>query len=236
MANSIKMTSNQKPHLAQRINAPELKAVVSGTILIVVAVIRAFSPNRVLLDWPVLVALCAGIALLFLPQIIYALPFIKKVRWGDKEIEIQARVEVLSEGVEKLKQEPPSKLSNQGEGELELRERLLEDKIESKILELSKYDKESALLRLAIEIEKELLILCRAMDVEPERRTWRALVTELLKKDVLSKPMADAILEFRDVRNSVIHSGFGGPILEDSLTRTIENGLALLRSIRLTPR
>jgi hypothetical protein len=107
---------------------------------------------------------------------------------------------------------------------------------ESMISDLAAKDKGAALVRLAIEIEKEMVLLNQSLGLELRRPTWRALIEGLTLKKILEPQLAKALIEFRDVRNKVIHSGLGGPIQDSLLNSTLDNGLQLLRMLKATAR
>jgi hypothetical protein len=107
--------------------------------------------------------------------------------------------------------------------------------VESTILDLAAKDKPSALLRLAVEIEKEMVSLVRAHRIELRRSaTWLELVNGLTQSKVLDPQLAKALIEFGDIRNQVIHSVIGGPVQESQLSRALDNGLQLLRLLKAT--
>jgi uncharacterized protein YutE (UPF0331/DUF86 family) len=58
------------------------------------------------------------------------------------------------------------------------------------------------LIRLSIEIEKELAQLCREIGKAPSA-TWRRSVDELVQANIIESPLAKTLTEFRDVRNQV---------------------------------
>src|SRR3982750_2352761 len=82
------------------------KAFACGLMLLTAAVTHARWPTYFLLDCPPAPLLGGGVLILFFPWIIRALPFVKKVRWGDKEIELQNQVEKLTADVQKIEEGP----------------------------------------------------------------------------------------------------------------------------------
>lgn len=106
---------------------------------------------------------------------------------------------------------------------------------EEGILDLASRDKESAVVRLAIEIEKELASVYYPMGAGAGPAvTMRELVEALVSRHILSRPTADAIIDFRDVRNKVIHPAKAGKVPDSVLASTIDSGIRLLRLLRAT--
>lgn len=104
---------------------------------------------------------------------------------------------------------------------------------ENAILALAAQDKESAVVRLTIEIEKELAAVFHAsgLGTEPPK-TIRELVNKLVEKKVLSPSTGTAILEFRDVRNQVIHPRQAGTVPASALASAIDSGIRILHILR----
>jgi len=205
------------------------KSVVAGLSLAGLGLAHAIRPGWLLLDWPTVVLLISGAVLCFSAHVVELLPYIKRVRLGEAEVELQDRVKDLSADVERLEDETHTAQAPRNRVNLK---QITDTTVESTILDLATKDKRAALLRLAIDIENELAQLCGDTGTDPGRVTWRSLVDALAKKGVLEPRFASALIEFRDVRNRVIHSGLRGPIRDDLLTRSIDNGLQLLRLLK----
>jgi uncharacterized protein YutE (UPF0331/DUF86 family) len=101
--------------------------------------------------------------------------------------------------------------------------------VESTILDIASKDKAAALIRLGIEVEKRIALLCKEANVMPAHRTWRDSINALTQAKILEPKLGNALIEFRDVRNQVIHSGLRAPVQQSMLTRAIDDGLNLLR-------
>jgi hypothetical protein len=67
-------------------------------------------------------------------------------------------------------------------------------------------------MRLSIEIEKELALLCNKIGSKGSPASWRRAVDALLQANVIEAPLAKALIEFRDVRNQVFIRGCAGQL------------------------
>jgi hypothetical protein len=106
--------------------------------------------------------------------------------------------------------------------------------IEEKILELAARDKESAIVRLAIEIERELFSRLAGVDVGKRTTTTiSGAVSQLVENNLLPPNVGKAIIDFRDIRNKVIHPTREGAVSEMVLTSAIDSGLRILRVLRI---
>jgi hypothetical protein len=85
---------------------------------------------------------------------------------------------------------------------------------------------------LSIEIEKELARLSNKIGFKDSVFSWRKAVDSLLKAQVIEEPLGDALLEFRDVRNQVIHSALRRPVKQQILLSAIDDGLIILRHLK----
>ncbi len=205
------------------------KAPLGGTLLIGFALAHSVWPQRVSLDWPSTSLLLTGVLLLFSRKVMALLPYIKKLKLGEVEIEIQEKLRDLAATVNQLEESPlkrPHASASVG--------RLTDTSVEATILDLATKDKSAALVRLAIEIEKEMALRCKELGIELPRPTWRESVDALSREKVLAPQMARALIEFRDIRNQVIHSGLRGAVQGHLIDRALDNGLQLLRLLKAT--
>lgn len=195
-----------------------------------VAVAHIFSPSHVQIDWPTITLVIIALTLVFFwSEIAAILPNIKRLKLGEAEIEMRDETAKLHEEVERVeraavpKQRVPARAQEAAPPG---------GRSETDILELAARDKETALIQLAIEIEKELARLSRETD-EPDRsRTIRETLDRLVNDDILTRDLANTILTFRDVRNKVVHPIGQIPVSESILTSAIDSGVRILRVLR----
>lgn len=204
------------------------KTTLAGLLLASLGLVHAIWPDRLSLDWPAVTMLISGVLLCFSGRLVALLPYVKRLKLGEAEIELQEKLSDLRENVEKLEERAQTDKRSLGVHVAPVPD----PAIESAILDLATKDKAAALLRLGMEIEKELVRLCRDACITPPR-SWRESVLALTKAKILDPFLARAIIDFRDVRNQVIHSGLRGPVQQTMLTRTIDDGLKLLRHLEL---
>jgi hypothetical protein len=190
-------------------------------------------PNRASVDWPTIALLAILIALIGAPELSKFLPLIKRLKLGEAEIEMQESVQRLHQEVEKAEGSSGKELFLRIINYAYLPSGKGSATSEDSILELASRDKESAVVRLMIELEKELATLYQknGLGSEPPK-TIRELVDQLASRKVLSDSTAAAIIEFRNVRNKIIHPKHSGIIPESVLTSAIDSGIRLLRILR----
>jgi hypothetical protein len=196
---------------------------IAGVVLVAWSASHSLWPQHVALDWPSVSLLAAGLLLLFADKLSAMLPHIKRVRIGEAEIELQQKLSGLTAEVRQLE------VTREGRAKVD---RLADVTTESAILDLAARGAAAALVRLGIEIEREMLLRCRELGVDLGRPTWPEMIHALTDKKVLSGALGRALIEFRDVRNQVIHAGVRGPVQKEMLTRTIDSGLRLLRLLK----
>lgn len=140
----------------------------------------------------------------------------------------------LHEEVEKVERTPIVAPKRQVPGGLLIPELTKEParRPEADILELASRDKETALILLAIEIEKELARLSGHADEQDRSRTIRETLDRLVDEGVIPRDLANTILTFRDVRNKVVHQIRQIPVEDSILTSAIDSGVRILRILR----
>ena len=195
--------------------------------MILLALGHAISPQHIALDWPDVSLLIIGAALLFSKELSAGLPYLKKLKLGEAEIELKEKLDDLNTSLNKIEEKPPKTGPTQS-----IVEKLADTSIESKVLEIAAKDKGAALVALSIEIEKELALLCKKNNISLSRGTWREMIEILAAKRVLNPELTKPLLEFRDVRNRVIHSGLHGPVWRTLLDSALDSGLKLLRLLK----
>ena len=201
-------------------------------IILALVIVHVVDPTRVQIDWQSVALVSLIIALVYAPELSAVLPLIKRVKIGAAEIEMRESLKKLHDEVEEAE-------SATGVGPtLDLKVSAnetcaLSENTENRILALAARDKESAVVRLAIEIEKALSLLFQNAGLgEKPPRTIRDTVEQLISKGILPPKVGEAIIEFRNVRNKVIHPMAGALVDDSILTSAIDSGLRILRLLR----
>lgn len=201
------------------------KATVAGLALAALGIVHSLWPQHLSMDWPSVTLLVAGVFFCFSGHVAAFLPYIKRLKLGQAEIEIQEKLGVLSKNVKQLEDAPEKAIRHASSTATDT----TDTSIESTILDIASKDKAAALIRLGIELEGRIALLCKEANVMPAHRTWRDSINTLTRAKILDPTLANALIEFRDVRNRVIHSGLRAPVQQSMLTRAIDDGLNLLR-------
>jgi len=207
------------------------KTITAGLFFVAIGMIHAAWPQRVSIDWPTLALLTLGVALLFGHRISAALPYVKRLKLGEAEIEMREKLKDLRANVEQLEDQVSTRIGAKaaasGAGSAGQ-----EEALETKILDLAVKDREAALIRLSMEIEKQLALLSQKVGTKAVDGTWRKTVDALLQAHAIESTPAKAIIEFRDVRNQVIHSGLRSPVKREITIRAIDDGLTILQYLK----
>jgi len=198
-----------------------------GLFLLGIGIAHAIWPQRLAMDWPSVALVFGGVLFLYSKQIPKWLPYLKRLKIGEAEIELQEKLGDLRENIKELDEKGTKQLVD-GTTAVSVEHADLQ----SRILDLSAQDREAALIRLSIEIEKELARLCNKIRFKDSVSSWRKAVDALLKAQVIEEPLGEALLEFRDVRNQVIHSGLRRPVRRQILLSAIDDGLIILRHLK----
>jgi len=201
------------------------KATAAGWILAALGIAHSLWPQYLSMDWPSVTLLIACVFLCFSGHVAAFLPYIKRLKLGQAEIEIQEKLGDLSKNVKQLEDTPEKTLRHVSA----IATDVTDTSVESTILDIASKDKAAALIRLGIEVEKRIALLCKEANVMPAHRTWRDSINALTQAKILEPKLGNALIEFRDVRNQVIHSGLRAPVQQSMLTRAIDDGLNLLR-------
>lgn len=211
----------------------EWKTTTAGFFFVAVALIHAIWPQKVSVDWPAVALLTLGVAVLFGHRISAVLPYIKRLKLGEAEIEMREKLEDLRANIEQLEETLPAKTIVNAPVDEDDITREKEHGLQARILELAAKDRDAALIRLSLEIEKQLALLSQKSGFKDTSATWRKTVDALLHSGVIEPPLAKAIIEFRDVRNRLIHSGLRSPVKREILTRAIDDGLIILQHLKV---
>jgi uncharacterized protein YutE (UPF0331/DUF86 family) len=205
--------------------------------IFVIALLHIFWPNHVQLDWPTITLLAISILLLGAREFSKLLPFIKRLKIGEAEIELHETLQRLHKDTEEAEEDSSQRVSHYlptfaVTNNLIGRER---EGSEDAILNLASRDKETAVVRIAIEIEKELARLFVAAELGSHPpKSIRSMVDQLAAKGVLPRATAKAIIEFRNVRNKIIHPSQIDAVPESALGSSVDSGIRLLRLLRNT--
>lgn len=168
------------------------------------------------------------------------IPLVRRLKLGSAEIELQESAAKLHQSVEKAEGaigiliKPPTVTTTRRFTMDSVSEALNNlPSTENSILDLASRDKESAVVRLAVEIEKELYALYGKRDpAKKSPRTIHETVSELVSDHILDRQLAMAITEFRDVRNRVMHPSQVGVVDQATLASAIDSGIRILRLLR----
>lgn len=198
------------------------------TALGLIVVAHIVFPKHVQLDWATVALLAVFACVLFWPEFSEALPFVKTLQVGNLKIELREKLERIHQDIEKAEDAAgpvtgKPAMAARDSGSLDLTENFLG---------VASRDKRIAILQIATEIEKELLGFSRALGVEPPPHTIRETVKLMRSRGILSQEFADAILEFRDVRNKVAHPIRESAVDESVLTSAIDSGVRIVQLLR----
>lgn len=206
---------------------------------------HSIAPSRLALDWPTVVVLAVALFLLVAPELEFLLPFIKKLKIGAAEVELREKIEELAVSVQRSEESVPVAVPKDEAGSrlfslfwLDQSQRLVGTGIEAQILNLAAKDKQAALIRLSIELEREVLLLHGMLGLRNNRRPvgFRRAVEQLRERGTISSEMANSLLEFWQVRNQIIHAQFSIDEPNPILNSALDSGIRLLRLIRAIPR
>jgi hypothetical protein len=219
------------------------KRLVLAVAILAVAIFHSLNPGRLALDWPTIVLIGLALLLVLAPELESVAPFIKKLKIAGTEIELQQRTSELALSVERSENTESSMVPGKNaavprELEDQFRHQLLDTTVESKILDLAARDKQSALMRLAIEIERELILLHGTLGLRNKFRSSgvREVIDQLYQQETISSEMRDGLNEFWQVRNRIAHAQFSFGETNPVLNSALDSGLRLLRLLKGIPR
>ncbi len=198
-----------------------------AALLIVAGAVHGFKPQWLTLDWPTIVLLLAGVFLLFVPlddlgEIFESLEIgktkllfrrVKKLDESVTRVELETVIPSLNAAVEH-RQESGS-VATDSDQEIE---------------QLLSTDKEMALIRVGVEIERVLAELERGLPVSSPVRgiVWSRTMRNLVQAGRITPQVSTALTEFRNIRNQLIHPS-GGRVPNGAVLSAVDSGLKLLK-------
>ena len=197
--------------------------LISG-LLIAVGILHAVKPKWLKLDWPSIATIFVGIVLLFVPLNNIG-GVIESLEIGKTKI-LFRKVKSLDESVDDAEKQEVSTSKLMLPMEFAARPRDEVDDIEAALSD----DKEVALIRIGIEIERVLTDLYQNAGgyVPPNGIIWSKTTQFLVNKGDLSPATSRACIEFRNVRNQLIHPS-GGKVADELVVSALDSGIKLLR-------
>jgi hypothetical protein len=206
-------------------------SVTTATVLFGIAIVHGFFPSRFTLDWPAVALIGLSGVILHWRKIEALLPLIKRLKLGEAEIEIQQKTGELAHSVQDSEREA-KQLPTVGIPESELASK----SIEHEILDLAARDKSAAMIRLSMELEREVLSLQGMLGLRNQARTntLAEALRQLKEHKAITNRMTVAIEEFWEIRSGLLHGTSIFP--EALLTSALDSGMRLLALLRAIPR
>jgi hypothetical protein len=231
-----------------------------AALLIAAGALHAFKPAWLTLDWPSIALILVGVLLLFVPledvgAVVESLEFgktkilFRKVKQLDDSVEQAIREEVAPANLNRIlgKEElveqfpppnegtattpplrrPPDALGRTPDTGKTASTDFLDDRRMRFLLDT---DKEMALIRIGIEIERILADLERraGLPTPSQAIVWSRTMRNLQQSGLITPQISKALTEFRNVRNQLIHPS-GGEVPEALVTSAVDSGIKLLR-------
>jgi hypothetical protein len=185
--------------------------------------------------WPTVALLGGVVFLIFLPEASRIFEYVSKVKIKDWEFSFNAAE--LNRTVELAESNPV--VVKQGQSAQTLIPVSASDTGLADIIAIAARDKKSALMRLALEIEKEVESLYKASGLKDKKPTdnYTVMRRELRDNSVITREVSNAIREFWRTRNKVVHPEIGNPSISDAvLGSTVDSGIRVLRLLKEIPR
>jgi hypothetical protein len=211
-----------------------------AVLLILAGAVHAFKPAWVTLDWPSIALILVGVLLLFVPledlgAVIESLEFgktkilFRKVKQLDESVERAVNSEADVDRPE-VESSPGLALNEAGrqveaEGQRSPWGDFFSDPRNRTLFDT---DKEMMLVRIGIEIERVLVQLDNGDSPSKRPIVWSRTVGSLAERGVITPQIAKALVEFRDVRNQLIHPS-GGSVTDALIASAVDSGIKLLR-------
>lgn len=240
---------------------PRWKGLLAAGLLIFVGVLHAAKPAWLALDWPSVTLVLVGVLLLFVPlnnlgALIESVEFGKnKILFRKtKELQTEVKAALRSENIETLSKNiagvyvgthrthdsatgrtPPE------DADLERRKDMnpqvpgmggLSFFDETRIRALLDVDKDMALIRVAIEIERMTNILAErnGITVPGSKLSLNQVIPKLVQAGEITAQASRALMQFQRVRNEIVHAG--REVSEQLITSAISSGWDLLSLLR----
>lgn len=184
-------------------------------------------PRHAQLDGATVALLAVFACVLFWPELEHFLPLVKTLQVGSLRIELREKLDKLHKDVQKAED-----IAAAGEPTTSAPDTPISFDEAEHFLRLASQDKQIAILQIATEIEKELLGFSRRLGIDPPPHSIRQTVKAMQSKGILSQELADAIIEFRDVRNKVAHPIRENVVDESVVTSTIDSGVRIVQLLR----
>src|SRR5437867_8044628 len=89
--------------------AKNWKTIVAGLLLVGFGIVHSVWPRHLSVDWPTVALLIVGLLFCFSGRVMGLIPYVKKLKVGDAEIELQEKLRDLRANVEQLEEEVPQK-------------------------------------------------------------------------------------------------------------------------------
>lgn len=164
----------------------------------------------------------------FLPNLKSLMPYVKRIKIGDTEVELREEISSLEDVVDKagsaVAQKEGASVSKDT-----ARRRVTADV--EKILEEAAKSPGAALLLLSAKLEEQLRLALEEADVDYSRVTSLTRLADLgVKREVFPPEILSAIREFSDVRNRVAH-GAAFDIDDSYILSIISLGTQLLNIV-----
>ncbi len=197
-----------------------------------VGIVYLVAPDKYHLDWQTIALLSGLMFLFFLPELSRFPAYIARVKVKDWEFVFN--VKQLDNAVKAAEETSPTPGQTAGASVP-----APNTKIEEDIIAIGSRDKRSALVRLALEIEKEVASLYEASSLKETKPTENLRVMRRALRDysIIPREVSNATREFWKVRDKVLHpEGGGSGISEVALASTIDSGLRILRLLKEIPR
>ena len=199
-----------------------------ATLLIVAGAVHGLKPQWLTLDWPTIALLLAGVFLLFVPlddlgEIFESLEIgktkilFRKVKRLDESVNL-AELETVIPSLNAAAVEP-----KQENGDVSV-------SADQRIEVLLSADKEMALIRVGVEIERVLAELERGLPASSPVRgvVWSRTMRNLVQAGRITPQVSTALTEFRNVRNQLIHPS-GGRVPDAAVSSAVDSGIKLLK-------
>jgi len=126
---------------------------------------------------------------------------------------------------------PSETPSGREDAESENEDRLQAANVDRLLDSLMTQDKETALIKLSIVLEGALGLVAKKYGTQIPKTgiVWSRTVSELINIGAITSEVGKALLKFRDVRNSIVHSSVEASRGDAVIISAIDSGLKLLK-------